>query len=305
MLQLHVQDETSRLRAVVLGTAESNGPTPKPEEAYDPKSLEHIKAGTYPVEADMVPEMNAFETVLKKYGVTVFRPQLISDYNQIFTRDIGFVIDNIFIKSNILPDRERELDAIQYVIDQIQPTQVVRPPEEVHIEGGDVMLWENYIFVGTYKGSDYKEYITARTNMQGVEYLRKLFPNKIVKEFDLVKSKIEARDNALHLDCCFQPVGKNKGIIYKSGFREESDYMYLVKLFGKENLFHIEREEMYHMYSNVFSIAPDVVVSEQKFTRLNNWLRENGFTVEEIPYAEIAKQEGLLRCSTLPLIREK
>jgi len=25
--------------------------------------------------------------------------------------------------------------------------------------------------------------------------------------------------------------------------------------------------------------------------------------VEEIPYAEIAKQEGLLRCSTLPLIR--
>ena len=305
MLQLHVQDETSQLRAVVLGTAESNGPTPKPEEAYDPKSLEHIKAGTYPIEADMVPEMNAFETVLKKYGVTVFRPQLISDYNQIFTRDIGFVIDDVFIKSNILPDRERELDAIQYVIDQIQPTQVVRPPEEVHIEGGDVMLWENYIFVGTYKGSDYKDYITARTNMHGVEYLRKLFPNKIVKEFDLVKSKIEARDNALHLDCCFQPVGKDKAIIYKRGFREEADYLFLLQLFGKDNLFHIKRKEMYHMYSNVFSIAPDVVVSERKFTRLNNWLRKNGFTVEEIPYAEIAKQEGLLRCSTLPLIREK
>jgi N-dimethylarginine dimethylaminohydrolase len=304
MLQLHVQDETSRLRAVVLGTAESNGPTPKPEEAYDPKSLEHIKAGTYPIEADMVPEMNAFESVLQKYGVTVFRPQLISDYNQIFTRDIGFVIDDVFIKSNILPDRERELDAIQYVIDQIQPTQVVRPPDEVHIEGGDVMLWENYIFVGTYKGSDYKDYITARTNMQGVEYLRKLFPNKIVKEFDLVKSKIEARDNALHLDCCFQPVGKDKAIIYKRGFREEADYLFLLQLFGKDNLFHIKRKEMYHMYSNVFSIAPNVVVSERKFTRLNNWLRKNGFTVEEIPYAEIAKQEGLLRCSTLPLIRE-
>ena len=305
MLQLHVQDETSQLRAVVLGTAESNGPTPKPEEAYDPKSLEHIKAGTYPIEADMVPEMSAFESVLKKYGVTVFRPQLIPDYNQIFTRDIGFVIDDVFIKSNILPDRERELDAIQYVIDQIQPAQVVRPPEEVHIEGGDVMLWENYIFIGTYKGSDYKDYITARTNMHGVEYLRKLFPNKIVKEFDLVKSKIEARDNALHLDCCFQPVGKDKAIIYKRGFREEADYLFLLQLFGKENLFHIKRKEMYHMYSNVFSIAPDVVVSERKFTRLNNWLRNNGFTVEEIPYAEIAKQEGLLRCSTLPLIREK
>ncbi|WP_374506948.1 dimethylarginine dimethylaminohydrolase family protein [Flavobacterium sp.] len=304
MLQLHVQDETSRLRAVVLGTAESNGPTPLAEEAYDPKSLEHIKAGTYPVEADMILEMDAFESVLQKYGVTVFRPQLIPNYNQIFTRDIGFVIDDVFIKSNILPDRERELDAIQYIIDQIAPDKVVRPPEEVHIEGGDVMLWRDYIFVGTYKGSDYKDYITARTNLQGVEYLRKLFPNKIVKEFDLVKSKIEARDNALHLDCCFQPVGKDKGIIYKRGFREEADYLFLVNLFGKENLFHIKRKEMYHMYSNVFSIAPDVVVSERKFSRLNHWLRENGFTVEEVPYAEIAKQEGLLRCSTLPLIRE-
>jgi N-dimethylarginine dimethylaminohydrolase len=304
MLQLHVQDETSRLRAVVLGTAISNGPTPKPEEAYDPKSLEHIKAGTYPVEQDMVPEMDSFEAVFKKYDVTVYRPEIIQNYNQIFTRDIGFVIDDIFIKSNILPDRERELDAIQYVIDQIQPTKVVRPPEEVHIEGGDVMLWNNYIFVGTYKGSDYKDYITARTNMVGVEYLRKLFPNKIVKEFDLVKSKIEARDNALHLDCCFQPVGKDKAIIYKRGFREEADYLFLVNLFGIDNLFHIKRKEMYHMNSNVFSIRPDVVVSERKFHRLNKWLRKNGFTVEEIQYAEIAKQEGLLRCSTLPLIRE-
>jgi N-dimethylarginine dimethylaminohydrolase len=304
MIKLNVKNETARLRAVVLGSATNNGPTPTVEEAYDPKSLEHIIAGTYPVEADMVKEMEAFYNVFKKYGVTVYRPEMIENYNQIFTRDIGFVIDDIFIKANILPDRERELDAIQYITDQIDPLKVIRPPEEVHIEGGDVMLWNDYIFIGTYKGSDYKDYITARTNWQGVEFIRNLFPNKVVKEFDLVKSKIEARDNALHLDCCFQPVGIDKGIIYKQGFREEADYLYLVTLFGKENLFHIKRSEMYNMYSNVFSIAPNVVVSERKFKRLNKWLREKGFTVEEVPYAEIAKQEGLLRCSTLPLIRE-
>ena len=304
MLQLHIQNETSRLKAVVLGTAQSNGATPTIEEAYDPKSLEHIKAGTYPLEKDMIPEMEAFKKVLEKHEVKVYRPQVIEDYNQIFSRDIGFVIEDIFVKANILPDRERELNAIQYIIDQIDPTKVIRPPKEVHIEGGDVMLWNDHIFIGTYKGSDYKSYITARTNMQGVEFIKELFPNKIVKEFDLVKSKIEPRDNALHLDCCFQPVGKDKGIIYKSGFREETDYMYLVELFGKENLFHIMREEMYHMFSNIFSIAPDVVVSERNFVRLNTWLRNQGFVVEEIPYSEISKQEGLLRCSTLPLIRE-
>ncbi|MFP9112526.1 dimethylarginine dimethylaminohydrolase family protein [Flavobacterium sp. RHBU_3] len=304
MLHINVNNETSRLQSVILGTAISNGPAPKEHEAYDPKSLEHVKAGTYPVEKDMVAEMDALEAVFLKYGVTVYRPQLIENYNQIFSRDIGFVIGDTFIWANILPDREREQAAIDYIVEQINPAKVVKAPEEVHIEGGDVILWDNHIFIGTYKGSDYKDYITARTNMQGVDFIKQLFPDKIVKEFDLVKSRIEARDNALHLDCCFQPVGKGKGVIYKSGFREESDYLYLVELFGKENLFHIDRDEMYHMTSNFFSIDTNVVVIEKGFTRLKQWLLDNDFIVEEVPYAEIAKQEGLLRCSTLPLARD-
>ncbi|MEH6704529.1 MULTISPECIES: dimethylarginine dimethylaminohydrolase family protein [Galbibacter] len=303
MLKLHVENETSKLEAVVLGTAKSNGPTPTIEDAYDPKSLEFIKAGTYPVEADMIPEMEAFNTVFEKYDVKVYRPELIENCNQIFSRDIAFVIDDFFIKSNILPDREKELEAIQYVINQIEPSKVITPPKEVHIEGGDVMLWNDHIFIGTYKGADYPDLITARTNMHGVNFIKEMFPNKIVKEFDLSKSNTIARDNALHLDCCFQPVGTGKGIIHKEGFRKEADYNYLVDLFGEENLFHITKDEMYYMFSNVFSISPEVVVSEKNFKRLNNWLRENKFTVEEIPYSEISKQEGLLRCSTMPLIR--
>nr|WP_314248483.1 arginine deiminase family protein [Capnocytophaga leadbetteri] len=304
MLKLRVTNETDRLKAVILGTAVSNGATPTLEEAYDPKSAEHIKAGTYPIEKDMVAEMDAFAAVLQKYGVQVYRPEIIRDCNQIFTRDIGFVIDDVFIKANILPDRQAEFQAIEYIVKQMNPDKVVTPPEEVHIEGGDVMPWNEHIFIGTYKGDDYKEQVTARTNMAGIAFIQKLFPHKKVKEFDLVKSKTEARDNALHLDCCFQPVGKNKAIIYKGGFRSEADYQYLVDIFGAENLFHIEREEMYEMNSNVFSISPEVVVSEKHFTRLNAWLRAQGFTVEEIPYSEISKQEGLLRCSTLPLLRD-
>ena len=304
MIKLNVHNETSRLRAVVLGTAISNGPTPKIAEAYDPKSLEHIIAGTYPLEKDMVLEMEAFNKVFEKYNVKVYRPNLIENYNQIFTRDIAFVIEDKFFKSNILPDREMEIEAIQYVLDQIDPNNIIKASNDVHFEGGDVMLWNNHIFIGTYKGDDYKNYITARTNMKGVNFIKNLFPHKIVKEFDLVKSNTNARENALHLDCCFQPVGKNKAIIHKEGFRDENDYNYLVNLFGIENMFHITKDEMYQMFSNIFSISEDVVVSEKNFTRLNNWLREQGFTVEEIPYAEISKQEGLLRCTTLPLIRD-
>lgn len=303
-MKLNIQNETSRLRAVILGTAESNGPVPSIEEAYDPKSLEHIKAGTYPTEEDMVAEMDAVAKVFEKYDVKVYRPNIIKECNQIFTRDIGFVIDDVFIKANILPDREEELNAIQYIIDEIDKDKVTRPPEEVHIEGGDVIVWNDHIFIGTYRGKDYSDYIVARTNQAGVDYIANKFPNKTVKSFNLRKSQTNAMENALHLDCCFQPIGKNKAILHKNGFLEKDEYEWLVDFFGKDNIFEITKEEMYHMNSNVFSISEDVIISEQNFIRLNTWLRENGFTVEEVPYAEIAKQEGLLRCSTLPLIRD-
>ena len=304
MLELNILNETSRLRAVVLGIAESNGPAPKLEEAYDPKSREHIAAGTYPKIEDMVVEMKAVAAVFEKYGVQVFRPNAIPNYNQIFARDIAFVIEDKFIKSNILPDRGREIDAIQYVIDQIDPSKIITLPEECHVEGGDVMPWNDYIFVGTYSGDDYADYITARTNTEAVEAITRLFPHKKVKSFELRKSNTIARENALHLDCCFQPIGLNKAIIHKNGFLIEEEYDWLVNLFGKENVFEITKDEMYHMNSNVFSISPEVIISECNFTRLNAWLRSQGFTVEEVPYAEIAKQEGLLRCSTMPLIRD-
>ncbi|WP_420400671.1 dimethylarginine dimethylaminohydrolase family protein [Flagellimonas sp.] len=303
MMQLHIENETSPLKAVILGTAESCGPVPKPEEAYDPKSLEHILAGTYPTEADMVKEMDAFAQVFQKHGVAVYRPDVLVDCNQIFSRDIAFVIEDKLFHSNILPDREREFEAIHGVLEKIDPNKIIRPPEEVHIEGGDVMPWNDYIFVGTYTGADYPDYITARTNKEAVEFLKAQFPHKKVKAFELQKSNTNAKENALHLDCCFQPVGKDKAILHKNGFLVEEEYQWLVDYFGKENIFEITKDEMYQMFSNVFSISPEVVVSEQNFTRLNNWLREQGFTVEEIPYAEIAKQEGLLRCSTMPLIR--
>ena len=303
-MKLNVENETSRLRAVVLGTAESIGEVPDLSEAYDPKSREHIRSGTYPREEDMISEIEEVSEVLEKYEVKVYRPKVLENYNQIFTRDIAFVIEDKFIKANILPDREDEIEAIRHVIDLMDPEKVITLPEEAHAEGGDIMVHGEHIFIGTYYGEDYPGYVTARTNLKAVEAIKELFPYKTIKTFNLKKSNTEARDNALHLDCCFQPVGKNKAIIYRGGFLDEKEYEWLVSLFGKENIFEIDREEMYNMYSNVFSISEEVVISEKKFKRLNSWLRENGMTVEEVPYAEIAKQEGLLRCSTLPLIRD-
>ena len=304
MLHLNIQNETSRLRSVVLGNAYHNGPTPTLEECYDPKSKLHIIAGTYPKEQDMILEMESVMKVFEKYDIQVFRPEVIDNYNQIFSRDIGFVIEDKFISANILPERDQEITAIHHVLNQIPKENRISLPEDCHVEGGDVMPWNNYIFIGTYSGKDYSEYITARTNVNAVNAIQALFPNKIVKSFELRKSNDNAKENALHLDCCFQPIGKNMAILHKNGFLIEEEFEWLKNYFGTENIFEISKDEMYQMNSNVFSISEDIVISEQNFTRLNSWLEKKGFTVEKVPYSEIAKQEGLLRCSTLPLVRD-
>ena len=303
-LKLNINDEIGRLRSVVLGSALSNGPTPQLQDAYDPKSAEHIKSGTYPLEKDMILEMEALANVFERHQVAVFRPEIIENYNQIFARDIAFVIENKLIIANILEDRSNEIDALDYVLQQVPKEDILYFPEDAHIEGGDVMPWGDYIFVGTFKDRDYRKYITARTNMIAVDYLQSLFPHKKVVSFSLKKSNFDPYENALHLDCCFQPLGLGKALIHKEGFLIEQEYQWLRDLFGQENVFHLSKEEMHAMNCNVFSIAPDVVISEQHFTRLNTWLRDQGFTVEEVPYAEIAKQGGLLRCSTMPLYRD-
>jgi len=303
MLKLHVNNEYAHLKSVLFGTAQSNGPIPSIENCYDPSSLSHVLSGTYPTQADMQREMLAVMAVFQKYEVEVFRPSTIENCNQIFARDIAFVIDDKFIKSNILPDRAKEYHALEALLQKINPDDIIELPEACHVEGGDVILCNDYIFIGIYSGTDYADYITARTNLQAAEAIQKLFPHKKVKTFELRKSNSNPLENALHLDCCFQPLGNGKALIHDQGFLNKSDFKWLLDFFGTDNVFVVTPKEMSQMNCNVFSISKDVVISEQNFTRLNTWLTAQGYTVEKVPYAEISKQGGLLRCSTLPLIR--
>lgn len=303
MLQLNVNNETSRLLAVVLGTAKSNGLAPKLEECYDPKSRENVLANTYPTEIDMVKELNELEDVLIKHKVKVYRPEVINDYNQIFSRDIGFVIDDSFIIANILPERSNEIFAIQKVLDLIPKNKIIELPENCHVEGGDVILHNDYIFIGIYDGDDYSNLKTARTNNRAIEFLKKKFPAKKIFSFELIKSDLEPSKNALHLDCCLQPVGNDKLVACPDAFLKRDQYEWLINHFGKENILEISLNEMSEMKCNFFSIDTNIVVSEKSFSNLNSWLRGFGILVEEINYKEISKQGGLLRCSTLPLKR--
>ena len=303
MIEVKVDNEYSTLKSVILGLAEDMGDPPKVFDVYDPRSLYHIKNKSYPSEVDVKKDVESFYKILIKHNVDVLRPDNIKNCNQVFARDLGFTISNIFFQSNIVPNREEELVGVSGIINNLDAG-VVKLPDYMHIEGGDVVIHNDKLFIGTYSGEDYSELITARTNQESISYLEKMIPSKEIMSINIKKSNTDVFENVLHLDCCFQPIGKRKAIICPDSFVNKSDVEYLIAYFGKKNTYLAYGQEAYMLISNLLVISPEVIVSDKRFTKLNTWLEQNGFLVEKISYENVSKMSGLFRCSTLPLLRE-
>ena len=303
MIEVKVDNEYSALKSVILGLAEDMGDPPKVFDVYDPRSLYHIKNNSYPSEVDVKKDVESFYKILIKHNVDVLRPDNIKNCNQVFARDLGFTISNIFFQSNIVPNREEELVGVSGIINNLDAG-VVKLPDYMHIEGGDVVIHNDKLFIGTYSGKDYSELITARTNQESISYLEKMIPSKEIMSINIKKSNTDVFENVLHLDCCFQPIGKRKAIICPDSFVNKSDVEYLIGYFGKKNTYLAYGQEAYMLISNLLVISPEVIVSDKRFSKINTWLERNDFLVEKISYKNVSKMSGLFRCSTLPLLRE-
>ena len=303
MIEVKVDNEYSALKSVILGLADDMGDPPKVFDVYDPRSLYHIKNNSYPSEVDVKKDIESFYKILIKHNVDVLRPDNIKNCNQVFARDLGFTISNIFFQSNIVPNREEELVGVSGIINNLDAG-VVKLPDYMHIEGGDVVIHNDKLFVGTYSGEDYSELITARTNQESISYLEKMIPSKEIMSINIKKSNTDVFENVLHLDCCFQPIGKRKAIICPDSFVNKSDVEYLIAYFGKKNTYLAYGQEAYMLISNLLVISPEVIVSDKRFSKINTWLERNDFLVEKISYKNVSKMSGLFRCSTLPLLRE-
>lgn len=286
-MTIQIKDETAPLEAVILGIANDMG---APLD-INPVSKSHIINGTYPTEADIVLELALFEAALKKAGAKVFRPENLIGVEQIFTRDIGFVIDDKFVVANMRePVRQKEFPGIELVLSGILDSQIVHLPKGALVEGGDVIVCNKHLFVG----------ISKRTNWAGYEYLKKEFPSKEVHALPLEVTDSPIT-NILHLDCAFQPVGEKSCIIYEDGFKSRPEILY--QLFSKEDMISVSLEEKQSMFPNVFSVAPKKVIIEENFVRLKEELNAKGIATVDVKFKETSKLSGLLRCSTLPLRR--
>ncbi|WP_329903485.1 dimethylarginine dimethylaminohydrolase family protein [Porphyromonas pogonae] len=300
----HVLNETAKLKTVVLGLPESLGEVPTLDQTYDAKSYESVQKGIFPKEIDVIAEMKAFLSVLEDNHVQVLRPEHLDNYNQVFARDVSFVIDDTLFVSNLIPDRELETGAFKNIFESVADGHLERLPEKVHTEGGDVILYNDILFVGCYMGKDYPSFKTARTNCYAIDFFKERFGKKTIVPIELRKDDHNPYKSVLHLDCAFQPVNTDKALFYREGLLNKKDVGVIEDIFGKENIFDVTPEEAYYMNTNIFSISPEIVVSEKQFVRMNKFLSEVwGIKVHAIPYREISKMGGLLRCSTMPLER--
>ncbi len=87
MIRLNISNETNDLEAVLLGIAESFGGPLNIDQCYDPTSKKNILEGTFLLEKDIVPEIEEFCSILKKYNVQVFRPKEKNESNYIKYND--------------------------------------------------------------------------------------------------------------------------------------------------------------------------------------------------------------------------
>lgn len=301
----HVSNETNHLRKVVLGLPESQGARPTLEETYDAKSYQSVLHGIYPTEEAITREMEGFLKVLQRYDVEVYRPTPLTDCNQIFARDVSFAIDDHLFVARMIPDRQREIEAFEEVFGLLDQSAVVHLPEEVRAEGGDVILLDDILLIGTCERGAFDHFKTARTNERAIDFFTEFFPHKRIVPIPLYKDDHDPLRGVLHLDCAFQPVGHGRGVIFSGGIADREARGIIGDIFGEENLFAITAEEAVAMNTNFLSLSPDVVCVEAGARRLQTHLRTAwGMTVEEIPYNETSKQGGLLRCSTCPLERD-
>ena len=302
-MNLRAVNEWDALHTVVVGTAQSMGGTPLLQDAYDPKSKEHIRAGTFPVEKDCMAELDGLAALLEAHDIRVLRPQVLDDLNQIFARDVGVVIDDRLVATRMISDRAAEWQGIAPLLTDVRDSHVLTPPDGVRVEGGDVMPMNGEIWVGHSAAEDFGTYTTARTNEAALDWLSDQYTDWRVRGFELTKSDDDPRANALHLDCCLSVLAGGHALFHANGLKHEEDRAFIRSQF-EGRLLEVDADQMYDMQCNLISITPEDVVSCPTFERVNAQLLDWGYRVHTTPLQETAKMEGLLRCVTLPLFRQ-
>lgn len=200
---------------------------------------------------------------------------------QVFTRDIGFTIGHtLFVSSMAAPVRQGEEQLLKEWA-QGKGWKTVTLTNGT-IEGGDVLVDQTRVFVGTSK----------RTNPAAIHELK-----KELTDHDIIP--IHLPPHILHLDCVMNILSHDEILIYPEAFKKED--LHLLKMHYE--LIEISEQEQFTLGPNILSIGQKKVISLPINQQTNAALTAHGYTVIEVDFSEIIKSGGSFRCCTLPIRR--
>ncbi|QNG59273.1 dimethylarginine dimethylaminohydrolase family protein [Bacillus sp. PAMC26568] len=223
-----------------------------------------------------------FVRTMEENGAEVMMLQPFETYpEQVFTRDIGFTLGQTVFVSEMGQDiRQGEEEVLrEWLVVQGYPMHSLKGHR---IEGGDVIIDRNTIFVG----------VSDRTCRHAIEQLQTLLPS-----FNIIPMPIN--EKYLHLDCVFNVLSETEALIFPEAFEEQE----LKILSEKYHLIEVTEAEQFTMGTNVLSIGNRKIISLPINQDVNSQMRRRGYEVLEVDITEIIKSGGSFRCCTLPILR--
>ncbi|CAN5115965.1 dimethylarginine dimethylaminohydrolase family protein [soil metagenome] len=283
-------NETDSLKTVIIGRWQGFH---KVEEYTN--ILDDGNKNDYPTVEQLKTEFQEFQQALERNNVEVLIPEYIGKfvYDQLTPRDVATVIRDKLILCNMAKrSRKYEVAGIFPLIRDFSGDEpdILIPPVECLLEGGDVMVDKGRILVG----------LSRRTNLKGYEWLLNVFGDEM-RVIPLYLTDLKEEENVLHLDCTFNPVGENCALIYEEGLKPIPDF-----LEKDYDLIKISRDEQQALATNVFSISSTKVIARDhpQSKRVVKEMKNRGIDVEEIKFDGAPSTGGSFRCCTLPLIRD-
>lgn len=230
-------------------------------------------------------EFERLVEIYKKLGLEVLilpaQPGLL---DMVYAANFGFVIDDIFIRSNFrYPQRRKEAYFAEQLFSK-KGFKVKTLPEDIFFEGqGDMFYRDGKFFCGYGK----------RTMKKAIPYLEKILGEKLIT--------FEVNDPYYyHLDTCFAPIGKGIAIIKPSSFKKE-DVAKMKKNFKK--VIEVGERDNPFYCCNVVAVGDTLILGKGIGIDIKKTFSKACFDVIETPMDEFFKGGGSVKCLTLEFFK--
>jgi N-dimethylarginine dimethylaminohydrolase len=265
----------------------------------------HVNDGLIPPRVEMMDEQHrALVSALQQEGVEV---ELIPPVRGLpylhATRDVGVIVgDTVVLSSFRAESRRGEAEVAESILGE-QELRVLSP-DRGFVEGGDVFVDGEHKKLWVGLGSDVLvdeenkwlwEGLGGRTDEPGADFLHRHFG----QDLDVVLLRFD--HHYTHLDTVFGLPGRDCVLLYEPAF-EPPSLRRIRQVYS--SIISLDEEEQDHGGANVLPLGSGKVISALENRSVNAKLRQHGFEVIRVPFSEVIKSGGSVRCDTLPLERD-